>query len=120
MSYGIQIRDASNKLILDTNSITWSYIDSFVLEPIAAGSSVTKTYSGVTVRYFQDLVAQVSFLDSIPNNQEAYVATVSYVKTTASANFFGIARNYLTDVTITFSNPQSVATQRLSVVVVGQ
>jgi len=71
MAYGLEIRDASNKITYSTKDITWLVVDKFI---VAKNSSAYKTYTGL--EGISEIKAQIQLIDMVPNDAEGYSPVV--------------------------------------------
>lgn len=79
MTYGIALWNQSGTKFFDTTSQTWNYIGSFIAPANVNGS---QTFSALAE--CSDAIMQRSLVDSVPNNQEGYLHTVTRSGTTIS------------------------------------
>lgn len=68
MSFGISLYTPSGLEFFSTKSTTWSYVGSFVAR---ANTTETRTFPALSL--IGESIIQRSFLNSVPDNQEAYI-----------------------------------------------
>ena len=78
MSYGFNIFDSGNKLIYDSNSITWNQVDMFL---VPASNSISRDYPFLAGR---TLRATQMFINAPPVTSKAIAHTISISGTTVS------------------------------------
>ena len=70
MTFGISLYTADGKEFFSTKSSTWSYVGSFVAN---AGSTAQRTFDALNI--ISETIIQRSFLNSVPDSQEAIIHT---------------------------------------------
>lgn len=80
MSYGLNLYNEAGTVIFSTDWSAWNYIDSYV---VPAGTTISRSYPVLAT--LTESIAQRSFLNVPPNNQEAYICSVSRSGTTITA-----------------------------------
>lgn len=80
MAYGLTLYNASGVAYFSSETITWNFVGSFIAP---AGSSCSFDFP--LIASMTEVILQRQFVDSAPNNQEAYIHTVNRNGTAVSA-----------------------------------
>lgn len=80
MSTGLQIFNAQGTLLLDSQSVTWNFVSAVVAPANTAASASIDTHGVLT-----EFQVFRSFVNAIPDNQEAVAHSVSISGTEISA-----------------------------------
>ena len=84
MGYGIRLRNAAGAEFFNTDTITWNYVGAFIAD---ANTSWTQLFP--ILGSLNEVLLQVSFVDSAPGNQEALVHSVSRSGNMVTASSLG-------------------------------
>jgi hypothetical protein len=84
MAYGIRLRNAAGQEFFNTDSITWNYVGSFIVEANTSWLQVFPILNSLS-----EVLIQTLFVDVAPGNQEAYVHSVSRLGDTVTASSLG-------------------------------